>query len=374
MMFEKKNVVFFVSVADDRRGVDLIAKTIEQNYPDYLPMIFDESAYADDRTHKFSAYLDRLFQKIFPKRYDEQKRKSSEKRETANAVLRKKRSVEYKRIYSIIQRFDPATVVATTPKLLNLCALANKKRKKQTKVFGLCQGFSGDTTFYSKMADGYVVDNADVKKSLIGRGAQARSVLVLGSPCVEEKYDFEKVFEAKREMGLNDKPTLYLSGGIFGDEKVKNVLELILDQGDYVNTIVFCGENEELFSYVKQRAEKAKVQNVKAIMSGEMEHTAYIASDIVVTTYDPTLIASSMVRRVPTVLFAPKTRQEEADFAYLGQKRAAFYAEDFNKIIIDVYKIIQTDVARFYRMGDDIGTKSDRLTAIANALTNCVLE
>ena len=374
MMLEKKNVIFFVSVADDRRGVDLIAETIEKDYPEYLPMVFDESAYADDRTHKFAAALDRAFQKVFPKKYDEQKRKSSEKRETANSTLRKKRSVEYKRIHSIIQRFDPVTVVATTPKLLNLCVLANKKRKKQTKVVGLCQGFSADTTFYSKHADGYIVDNADVKKSLIGRGAQARSVLVLGSPCTTEKYDFEKVFAAKREMGLNDKPTIYLSGGIFGDDKVKKVLELILDQGDYINTVVFCGENEDLFSYVSQRVEKAKAQNVKVIMSGEMEHTAYLASDIVVTTYNPTLIASSMVRRVPTVLFAPKTRQEESDFSYLGQRRAAFYAEDLNKIIIDIYKIIQTDVARFYRMSDDTGLKVDRLTAAANALTDFISE
>lgn len=374
MMLEKKNVIFFVSVADDRRGVDLIAETIEKDYPEYLPMVFDESAYADDKTHKFSVALDRAFQKVFPKKYDEHKRKSSEKRETANSTFRKKRSVEYKRIHSIIQRFDPVTVVATTPKLLNLCVLANKKRKKQTKVVGLCQGFSADITFYSKNANGYIVDNADVKKSLIGRGAQARSVLVLGSPCVTEKYDFEKVFAAKREMGLNDKPTIYLSGGIFGDDKVRKVLELILDQGDYINTVVFCGENEDLFSYVSQRVEKAKAQNVKVIMSGEMEHIAYLSSDIVVTTYDPTLIASSMVRRVPTVLFAPKTRQEESDFSYLGQRRAAFYAEDLNKIIIDIYKIIQTDVARFYRMSDDTGLKVDRLTAAANALTDFVSE
>ena len=175
-------------------------------------------------------------------------------------------------------------------------------------------------------------------------------------------------------MGLNDKPTIYLSGGIFGDDKVRKVLELILDQGDYINTVVFCGENEDLFSYVSQRVEKAKAQNVKVIMSGEMEHIAYLASDIVVTTYNPTLIASSMVRRVPTVLFAPKTRQEESDFSYLGQRRAAFYAEDMNKIIIDIYKIIQTDVARFYRMSDDTGLKVDRLTAAANALTDFVSE
>ena len=31
MMLEKKNVIFFVSVADDRRGVDLIAETIEKD-------------------------------------------------------------------------------------------------------------------------------------------------------------------------------------------------------------------------------------------------------------------------------------------------------------------------------------------------------
>ena len=44
MMLEKKNIIFFVSVADDRRGVDLIAETIEKDYPEYLPMVFDESA------------------------------------------------------------------------------------------------------------------------------------------------------------------------------------------------------------------------------------------------------------------------------------------------------------------------------------------
>lgn len=67
MMLEKKNVIFFVSVADDRRGVDLIAETIEKDYPEYLPMVFDESAYADDKTHKFSVALDRAFQKVFRK-------------------------------------------------------------------------------------------------------------------------------------------------------------------------------------------------------------------------------------------------------------------------------------------------------------------
>ena len=45
-----------------------------------------------------------------------------------------------------------------------------------------------------------------------------------------------------------------------------------------------------------------------------------------------------------------------------------------NKIIIDIYKIIQTDVARFYRMSDDTGLKVDRLTAAANALTDFISE
>ncbi len=363
MMLEKKNVVFLVSSADDRRGVDLLVKTLEAEHPECLPLVFDESTYADSRSSRLKANVNKLLK---PLGLGESVH-SSEKKPSGDGKV-KHRSAEFKKIYSIIIRFDPVCVVATNAKLLDLAVAANKKRKKRAKIVGLYGGFTYNGRFYNKHADAYIVDNSDVKRSLLGRGAQARSVLVAGVPCVEEKYDFEKVFEAKREMVLNDKPTVYLSGGVFGNDQIKEVLKLLLDQGDYINVVAYCGENEQLYTRVCEETAKVGAENVKVIMSGEMEHVAELASDIVICTYDSKLIASSVFRRVPVIVFGPKSAEEQADFEYLSQKRTVFYAENFNKVIIDLYKIIQTDVARFYRTSDDLVEKEPRLRVSADMI------
>ena len=146
-------------------------------------------------------------------------------------ALSNKLSGSARKIYNAVLRFAPDVIVVTTPRLMHETIIAKKRTRFKYPVIGLSEKFTFDKAFYNMSADGYIVENVDMKNQLTAMGYSSGRVHVMGFPIEENVPDVDYVFKLKEHLGLNLNPTVYLSGGAIGSKELMPVFELLLDQG-----------------------------------------------------------------------------------------------------------------------------------------------
>lgn len=226
-------------------------------------------------------------------------------------ALSNKLSGSARKIYNAVLRFAPDVIVVTTPRLMHETIIAKKRTRFKYPVIGLSEKFTFDKAFYNMSADGYIVENVDMKNQLTAMGYSSGRVHVMGFPIEENVPDVDYVFKLKEHLGLNLNPTVYLSGGAIGSKELMPVFELLLDQGDIINLIVNCGKNENLYSAMLRETERRNSQNVKLYLNvDEGAEDTLLASDCLITIYDGSLIYRAFLLGIPVVAFAPDTGAE----------------------------------------------------------------
>lgn len=367
----KDNVLIVTSIADDVSGIEAIKSEFEKNHKDYNVVVIDERQYgAEKSATRRRKNRERLIRSvpIFYRRVKSAKhfltvktKKSIDKRR----ALSNKLSGSARRIYNAVLRFAPDVIIVTTPHLMHETILAKKRTRFKYPVVGLSEKFTFDKAFFNLSADGYIVENVDMKNQLTAMGYSSGKVHVMGFPIEENVPDVDYVFKLKEHLGLNLNPTVYLSGGAIGSKELMPVFELLLDQGDIINLIVNCGKNENLYSSMLRETEKRNAQNVKLYLNADegVEDTL-LASDCLITIYDGALIYRAFLLGIPVVAFAPDTGAEKSDLQYLMDKHLVYFADDYNHVIIGMYDVLQTGLGKELSESAIVRTRASSLKDI----------
>ncbi len=373
----KDNVLIITSIAEDVSGIEAIKSEFEKNHKDYNVVVIDERQYgAEKAATRRRKNRERLIQSI-PTFYRRVKTvghvftmKSKNKIDRRRA-LSNKLSGSARKIYNAVLRFAPDVIVVTTPRLMHETIIAKKRTRFKYPVIGLSEKFTFDKAFYNMSADGYIVENVDMKNQLTAMGYSSGRVHVMGFPIEENVPDVDYVFKLKEHLGLNLNPTVYLSGGAIGSKELMPVFELLLDQGDIINLIVNCGKNENLYSAMLRETERRNSQNVKLYLNvDEGAEDTLLASDCLITIYDGSLIYRAFLLGIPVVAFAPDTGAEKSDLKYLMEKQLVYFADDYNHVIIGMYDVIQTGLGKKLSESALMRTRATSLKDICTLLAS----
>lgn len=372
----KNNILIITSIAHERAGVEAVKKQIEKNYMNFNVIVIDEEQYGNKRAAvRRGKSHERMVQSIptLYRHFRSAKTKMTIKTPTGDKrrAAAKKLRGEPRRIYNAILRFTPDIILVTTPKLMHDTVFAKRMTHYKYPVVGLCERYTFDKSFYNSRADGYIVENIDMKNQLTAMGYSSSRVYVLGFPIKEKTPDVDVIVKKKERLGLNLNPTVYLSGGEIGSKELFPVYELLLDQGSMINIIVNCGRNENLYSMMLSRAEKRGAENVKVYLNtdNDIEDTL-AATDCLITIYDSALIYRAFLLGIPVIAYAPDNNIERADLSYLDEKGLIYYASDYNYVIIGMCDIIQNNLGKKLSETAAVRTHPDSLDDICATITS----
>jgi Monogalactosyldiacylglycerol (MGDG) synthase. len=373
-MADKSNVLIVTSIAVKNTAVKSIENQFKRFHQDFNIITIDETQYGDrNKAERKASSHEKYMQKIptFYRRVKVAKFALTSVfiSKKPHFTTTKKKTDTGDKICNAILRFNPDVVLVMTPTLLHEAVAVKRKMRFSNPILALMTRFSVERNFYSIYADGYIVENVDMKNTLTNMGYPSDKVYVLGMPVKETLPDIDYIVKKKAQLGLNMNPTVYLSGGKIGSREMLPVFQLLLEQGSMFNIIADCGENQNMHAEVLKLIENRKATNVKVYAStdGQVENTL-IACDCLMTVFDAELIYRSFLLGIPVIAYAPDNASEEADLKYLEEKKLIYYAHDYNFAIIGLYKILQTNLASKLSEAASVRTSPNGLENICKLL------
>lgn len=348
---ERKPVIVIMTSRGEFGGASEALAQAVRREGTHNVVILDESKY--DSRARFSR-LDKLMQ------ISDEYRMVADKRMTAKEAFRYDREGERsggrmgrrsRRIANAVKRYRPEFLLAVTPYACAVAAEAKRKAGFGTSVIYMMNGFvvHGEGAVHD--ADCYIVENGDMKAELVQRGVPSRKVMVLGLPFdAPDLTPIEK--EAKKqELGLPRTPTVFLNER--GKRERAELLRLLTDQGNILNTVCYTGDPASVASLRTISDEEGGVGGTVILTKEELFDEYLSVSDIAVTSYDPSVIYKCMKSGKAVIVCEPEGGRHSADAEYLEGEGLVLLARRPIDTVALIYKLMQTaTAARFAEAGE----------------------
>lgn len=333
-MTQYKNIPYIL-VVNSKEDKNILAGQLKKYFDEtksHYVVVMDESGYG--KTIKDFEWISKLFFKLptFNKL----------KKQSRKAEPKKSKGMS-KRIANACMRFDPVAVVCPTAYSLLAAVESKKQNEFDAPIVSVIPDFTYDKNLSDSAVDYYIVENGQLKDSLVGGGIPASCVLELGVPVSGYKISHDEKQQLKEKLGLKDTPTVFVCA-VEGKESVE-ALDMLFDQGDIINVVVYV-ENKKLQNKLRKKVELKGADNVQIFDKLSLYNDYLSASDILITNYDAATIAKAFASFKAVIAFAPKSDVQKADVEYLTQNELIAYAPTPADVIIKLYDLLQTDLQK----------------------------
>lgn len=333
-MTQYKNIPYIL-VVNSKEDKNILAGQLKKYFDEtksHYVVVMDESGYG--KTIKDFKWISKLFFKLptFNKL----------KKQSRKAEPKKSKGMS-KRIANACMRFDPVAVVCPTAYSLLAAVESKKQNEFDAPIVSVIPDFTYDKNLSDYAVDYYIVENGQLKDSLVGGGIPASCVLELGVPVSGYKISHDEKQQLKEKLGLKDTPTVFVCA-VEGKESVE-ALDMLFDQGDIINVVVYV-ENKKLQNKLRKKVELKGADNVQLFDKLSLYNDYLSASDILITNYDAATIAKAFASFKAVIAFAPKSDVQKADVEYLTQNELIAYAPTPADVIIKLYDLLQTDLQK----------------------------
>lgn len=333
-MTQYKNIPYIL-VVNSKEDKNILAGQLKKYFDEtksHYVVVMDESGYG--KIIKDFEWISKLFFKLptFNKL----------KKQSRKAEPKKSKGMS-KRIANACMRFDPVAVVCPTAYSLLAAVESKKQNEFDAPIVSVIPDFTYDKNLSDYAVDFYIVENGQLKDSLVGGGIPASCVLELGVPVSGYKISHDEKQQLKEKLGLKDTPTVFVCA-VEGKDSVE-ALDMLFDQGDIINVVVYV-ENKKLQNKLRKKVELKGADNVQIFDKLSLYNDYLSASDILITNYDAATIAKAFASFKAVIAFAPKSDVQKADVEYLTQNELIAYAPTPADVIIKLYDLLQTDLQK----------------------------
>lgn len=289
-----------------------------------------------------------------------------------------KLKTKYRRVHNILIRYNPEIVVCSSPRLLyKACKAKANLGLKHTKVIGFITDYVLNKNFVHFKADGYMVQNDNVKQALIDAGISEEIINVIGTPVNDEhliKFDKEEV---KKEFGIdNELINIVFVGGRYGSESVKDAFAACSERLSNCNLVVLTGGSTSLMKYCDVIAKSKKSEtNVYMVESIDNMAKAYALADIIISTPTATVTYEAMLHDLRLLVLKGSDRIERGNSHYLMTDMLALRGDTPSDALASVFKLIEDEeVSELFRENRRAFLVPDAAKRCANILHKSVME
>ena len=258
-----------------------------------------------------------------------------------SAQASKARKIEVYRILNIIKRFDPVMVMCTTSEALKLTLICKDILGKTFRTVGVVSDFALDASFVRAEADGYFVENPDVKTKLMNCGVVEERIAVVGYPTV--LYDVYKNKEQKRaSLGLtSDLPLVVVNGGEYDTYTLKkDIIKLMEKKDDYILMIIT--KDKKLRKFYMDLPEFS----AGVLINEELSSDVFDVADILVTIPDTGAIFNAFMRGIAVIVADGVTVLEDKIKDYLVKRALVTPTRTPEETLFGVYEMLDEPLRR----------------------------
>lgn len=213
-----------------------------------------------------------------------------------------------------ISRQNPDIVIPTHPLAAVLMSEYKRKKFVTTKTVGIVTDFCILPYWDMADMDYYITANELVKNLLVKKGIPEEKVLPYGIP-VDMKFSVKKdKAEARKEIGIDDKKTVFIITGSMGFGNTEKYIKALDDLDEDFQIVSVCGNNSHMKSRIDRMYTRKKIYNFGFVNNVD---TIMDASDIIITKPGGLTVSEAISKKIPIILVDPIPGQEDRNRDFL---------------------------------------------------------
>lgn len=227
----------------------------------------------------------------------------------------------------LIQVLQPDVVICTYPTVAGVLAQQRLKGVLNVPLVTIVTDYAVHSQWIHPGVNLYIVGCEEVRKGLMNRGIDSRSIRVTGIP-VSPKFDMvlDRQEILKKLYFKPNYPTVLVMGGAYGVlGGAKNVCKILADSEYPVQSIIICGQDEKLFKSLDSVIEEGKNPMVRFGFVRNVEEFMTVA-DIIITKSGGLTVSEALTKRVPLLIFKPIPGQEDENAQFVQRLGAGHVA------------------------------------------------
>ncbi|NOK63805.1 MAG: glycosyltransferase [Chloroflexi bacterium AL-W] len=255
-------------------------------------------------------------------------------------------------LIKFIKEFRPDITVCTHFMPAGIIARLMTKGDLHTTLSIVTTDFDFHSMWLSRVFNRYFVAIDETKAHLETLGMPKERITVSGipvDPLFSEPVDKQKILDKYQLQA--DKPIIIVSAGSAGDNRLKYIVQRVMQLHTDTQTIIVCGNNRQLRSdievLVMEQAAKFRVLGYTSDMASLMKiATLFVGKPGGLT------ISEAMAASLPVVIVWPIPGQEERNSDHLLERGAAIRCNDITVVTHKLDKLLN-DPQRLKQMREN---------------------
>lgn len=238
---------------------------------------------------------------------------------------------------SCVRDYQPDVIVCSHVFAVALLESMDDSLLEGIRIFGIVTDYTVHPMWEDSYIDYYVLASELLTLQMVKKKLPKDRILPLGIP-IDEKFSVktdEK--EAKKILGIPDKPTILIMSGSMGfGNVIQHIINLDSLDMDF-QMIVVCGNNKrmkkrvESLETVKNKFVYGFVDNVDVMMD---------ASECIVTKPGGLTVSEALAKNIPMILINPIPGQEDRNLEFLLNNGLAQFVTETYPIDEAVYQLL----------------------------------
>lgn len=246
-----------------------------------------------------------------------------------------------RRVLNVFKRFEPVMVICTTPHSLELALKAKALYGRDVYVVGAVTDFALDPAFVHLDADGYFVENPEIKQTLVQHGVDVARISVIGMPSL--KIDNGMTVDKKKQaLGiLDDLPVVVVYGGEYGTGTIKEDVEMLMRKKERFNLVIITANKALRHAYMELPEFSAGV-----LIREQLDENLLDVADILVTVPESRPVFAAFMRGVSVVVTQSVTEHEHEIRRYLVKRALAIPSRTPMETLFAIDELLEDEARR----------------------------
>lgn len=259
-----------------------------------------------------------------------------------------------KRFFEFVDKFEPDVIICTHIFAANLVSKYKTHYGSKAMTFGVVTDFTVHPYWELADMDYYVTPTSLIDDEMVIKGIPKEKILPFGIP-IDSKFSLSvDKSEARKELGIEDKDTVFVMTGSMGyGDVLKYVKELDATPGDF-QIVTVCGNNKKLKKHIDEYASKKKIYNYGYVNNVDL---IMDASDYMVSKPGGLSTSEALAKRLPMILIDPIPGHEDRNFKFFVNNGLAIGVDKKHGIGDAMYRLISDDsvVKCMREKADEVG-------------------
>lgn len=268
-----------------------------------------------------------------------------------SAVQRFLNGLGNRRLLRHLEERRPRVVLNTFPTPAGVLSTLRRRGELDLPNLVVITDYTVHSQWLHPIVDRYYVGSESVRDGMVRRGVSEDHILVTGIPVHPRFRDLPSREEARRRLGLDERPTVLAMAGAYGMiGGFPDIVRELMREDLPCQILVVAGRDQQLRSALEAlpRGRRTSLQVFGFVDDIEW---LYAASDVVFGKAGGLTVTETLQTGLPMLVYRPIPGQEEVNAAFVADAGAGMWVRDPSELS-RVFRMFATDAQLRERLSD----------------------